>query len=187
MQSDQSICWAHTTPCGSFVLHRLLQLPTHSESLISDPSRNSPLSWSDRTGQRRRPWQNRPYTLPNIPPPHHIAPFLLYYRAYTRPGQSLYIMLESEKIIWHSIFTLISQPTVKICADCNFFCTQRKKKIRDWPRTIPVFIYIRYIICLYQFSDIVGLHRLFINFQYGCTLAIQTEHISAATSRPKIK
>ena len=74
-----------------------------------------------------------------------------------------------------------------------FLCTRRKKLIRNRPRTIPVFIYVCYIICPYQFLDIVGLHRLFIYFQYGCTLTSQTEHISAvyfkraATSQPKIK
>ena len=71
----------------------------------------------------------------------------------------------------------------KKCADFFFFfffCTWRKKKlIRNQPRTIAVFIHLRYIICLYQFSNIVGLHRLFIYFQYGCTLTSQTEHISA--------
>ena len=63
-----------------------------------------------------------------------------------------------------------------------FFCTwrkkQNKKKTCDRPLTIPFFIYVCYIICPYQFSDIVSLHRLLIYFQYGCTLTSQTEHIS---------
>ena len=42
-----------------------------------------------------------------------------------------------------------------------------------------LYVYVRYIICLYQFLDILGLHCLFIYFQYGCTLTSQTEHISA--------
>ena len=72
----------------------------------------------------------------------------------------------------------ISRPTVKKCADCNFFLAYEEKKIRDRLRTIPVFIHVRYIICVYQFSNIVSLHRSFIYFQYGGTLTSQTEHIS---------
>ena len=59
------------------------------------------------------------------------------------------------------------------------FSHEEKNLIRERPRTIPVFIYIRYIICSYQFLDIVGLNHSFIYFHYGCTLTSQTEHISA--------
>ena len=55
---------------------------------------------------------------------------------------------------------------VKIYADCifflSFFFVQDEKKKKKKKK-----------------SDIFGLHRLFIYFQYGCALTSQTEHISA--------
>ena len=78
----------------------------------------------------------------------------------------------------------ISRPTKKNAPTIIFFFffffahVEKKKLIHNQPRTITVFIYIHYIICPYQFSDIVGLHRSFIYFQYGHTLTSQTKHIS---------
>ena len=72
-----------------------------------------------------------------------------------------------------------------------FFFAHKEKKIHDRPWTIPVFIYAGYIICLYQFSDIVGLDRSFIYFEYGCTLTSQlstfVQFISKLAPNIKIK
>ena len=73
----------------------------------------------------------------------------------------------------------ISQLTVKKMRRLIFFALEEKKKFHDRPQTVPVFIYVCYIICPYQFSDIIGLHRSFIYHQYGCTLTSQNQHISA--------
>ena len=78
----------------------------------------------------------------------------------------------------------ISRPTVKKNVPTVIFLAQeekkkKKKKSATDPGQSQFFIYVRQIICPYQFSDIASLHCSFIYFQYGGTFTSQSEHIRA--------
>ena len=85
-----------------------------------------------------------------------------------------------KKDVMFLIFWQIGQNICRLYFFFFFFHMMKRKKNKS--ATDPGqswFLYTFVSLICHWFSDIFGLHRLFIYFQYGCAFTSQTEHISA--------